>query len=187
MTRWPRVAAIVAVAVLAATAFGACGVPTETKARAIAADQDLTQDTTPTTTPGPAADRVMLYFVDNDRLSRVDRPVDQPPDVQLAITQLLSGVTASEKADGLLSSIPPDTSALHVTTAGAVVTIDLSDQFKLTGDTFVKACAQIVFTATSIRGIDRVRFQVDGNPINPPTDAGNLPEVSRDNYRTLAP
>ena len=174
--------------VLALVGLAACGVPTESKARAIASDQEISDVTTPTTPSGPTARSVELYLVDNDRLSPVDRPVEQAPDVTVAVTQLLSGATAADKARGLVSAIPPETSALSVRVANGVLTLDLSEQFKPVGDTYLKACAQIVFTVTAIEGITSVRFLVEGDPINPPTvDDGNLAEVSRRNYRTLAP
>ena len=188
MSRRPA-AVVVLAAVLAALVLIGCGVPTETKARAIATDDDLTEATTPTTPPGPTARNVILFFVKRDHLSQVSRPVEQVPSVQVALTQLLAGVTAADKNEGLLSSIPPDTSMLSlVSITDDVATVNLNDQFKLEGDSYVQACAQIVYTVTANSAATRVRFQVEGKPTSPPTEKdGNLDVVSEANYRSLAP
>ena len=185
----PKPVAAVVAGLLAALVLIGCGVPTETKARAIAIDDEVTQATTPTTPPGPTARNVTLFFVDGDRLSQVTRPVEQVPSVQVALTQLLAGVTAADMDDGLLSSIPSDTTLLsNVAIEGDLATVNLSDQFKLEGDIYVQACAQIVYTVAANSDATRVRFEVDGKPTSPPTDKdGNLDIVSEDNYRTLGP
>jgi len=187
VSRRPAVAHVGLLAALL-LAVAACGVPTQSRARAIANDQQISDVTTPTVVAGPTARRIELYFVDSDRLVKVERGIDQVPDPTVAVDQLLSGVTAREKDRGLVSAIPPDTSAHAVSLSNGVLTIDLSENFKPVGDTYVEACAQIVYTVTALSDVTAVRFLVDGDLINPPTvDDGNLPQVDRSNYRTLAP
>lgn len=180
---------LVALAVLAG-AISACGVPTESTARSIPTDEEVPPVTAPVTAaaPGPSASTVELYFLDGERLELVERPVEQVPDQQVAIDQLLAGVTEEERAEGLVSSIPPDTSVLDLTVEGNLLILNLSEQFALVNENFVRACAQIVFTVTAVGEVTTVRFLVDGSPINPPTvDDGNLAEVSRRHYAALAP
>ncbi len=185
-----RLGLALAVLVLATVGVTACGVPIQGKAQPPSRPNDQVTDVTNADhdPPAPSANNVALYFVDNERLDEINRPVNQIPSDTVAVKQLLSGVTADEKAAGLLSAIPPGTTALKITVEHGVMSLNLSQQFKPTGNTYLQACAQIVFTVTTIPGISGVRFLVEGDPISPPTvDGGNLAVVTRANYRTLAP
>ncbi len=90
----------------AAAGLAACGVPTQSPAQPIATNGQVTNATAPTTQSGASANNVVLYFVNDERLEEITRPVDQLPSALVAVKQLLSGVTADEKADASLA-IPP--------------------------------------------------------------------------------
>ena len=63
------------------------------------------------------------------------------------------------------------------------------DQWQtLQGDTAVGAYAQVVLTATTVDGVSRVTFVLDGAIIGAPTPgAGTKDVVTRRDYRTLDP
>ena len=67
--------------------------------------------------------------------------------------------------------------------ADGLATIDLSSEIDdIGGPAQKKAFAQIVFTALGFDEVERVRFLVDGKPVDAPTDDGNLAEVTADDY-----
>jgi spore germination protein GerM len=50
------------------------------------------------------------------------------------------------------------------------------------------AVAQIVWTVTEFPGVQQVRFSIDGQPLEVPTDEGLTDQpVDRDDYRSVAP
>ncbi len=68
--------------------------------------------------------------------------------------------------------------------------VNVSDAFfKSTGDLQIKAVAQIVFTATELAGVSRVRIQVDGQNYPWPRGDGTLAKdaVTQYDYPELDP
>lgn len=185
-----RGARLALVALSCAVLAAACGVPTDKKPRAIAADQpgQLSNTTTPTA-PAGTGQSVTLYFTNEDGLVEVQRQVRPDPTLALAINQLLGGVTTIEKQRQLSTSIPADTSLRALRQRGQVLSLDLSSEFNsVQGEDFLRACAQIVYTVTDFSAVKSVRFLIDGKLQSVPTENdGNLEVVGRDNYPSLAP
>jgi spore germination protein GerM len=74
--------------------------------------------------------------------------------------------------------------------AGNVATVDVSSEFGTVGGSDqVLAVAQIVYTLTSSRYIDSVRFAINGNPTEVPDGSGSLSGTprTRKDYPRLAP
>ncbi len=86
-------------------------------------------------------------------------------------------------ADGLDTSVPPGTRLRGVVVKNGLATIDLTGEINdIGGPAQKEAFAQIVFTALGFEEVQRVRFFIDGEPVDAPTDDGNLAQIDADNY-----
>lgn len=170
----------ISLAVMAA----ACGVPNDHAPREIDASNvpfsllAPTGGATSTTAPSALApmSRVTIYLADAEGdLVPVEREVSAPGTVRKALEVLLRGPTTDE-ADTLRTAITLDTKLLRVSgPEDGLVTIDLSHQLlDVTGRQQILALAQVVYTATSRRDVERVLFRVDGEPKEVPTGDGTL-------------
>lgn len=165
----------------------ACGLPTDHSPRAIdtAEVPDLvTPSTGPQTTQaGPGAPTAKLYYVKGSTLLAVTKAV-KSTDPASVLRLLLTGLTAKEKASGLITYVPPRTRLLRASLAGnGTLLIDLSKDINtITGQNAKTAYAQLVFTATSLRGVERVRFDTEGSAVAVPTDEANQEIVDQASY-----
>lgn len=177
-------ALISVVAVTAAVALAACGVPMDSAPRAITrttVSENDQQDQTPTTSGSPTAQSVSVFFLRGERLEEVRYPVDGDPSLAEALGYVLAGPPETEPA--LSSAIPPDIQLLNVRVSDRVARIDLSSEIgDISGQPQKQAFAQIVFTALGFSGITSVRFRVEGKAIAAPTDNGNLEEITASDY-----
>ena len=187
----------VAVAVAVALLVVACGVPEDDGPQELSADEVpfglLTTAPSTTTTPEnlPPSRAAELYFLDSeDLLEPLDREVGDRS-ARTVVETLLATDTAALPAT-FSSNIPPDTVLLDVFTEvdgqTQVLTVDLSDQFTtITGERFIAAVAQIVFTATALDDVDAVTFRVDGEPIPVSDEEGAAQDdpVTPLDYRSL--
>ena len=191
-------AALLALGVL----VGACGVSANDEPHDIAASDlppDLVASTTtptvsnsqsPTTTPV-----TIYYLVLQDgvtRLRGVTRDVEDASRPRDRIAALLAPPTPEEQAAGLLTSIPADTILLdsELVEADDELVVDLSRSlFDVQGEELRNAFAQLVWTATELEGVRRVRFLVDGEEFRAPDAAGieQPGAVSRLDYSAIAP
>jgi hypothetical protein len=199
MNGWRRsVGALAAVAGLLGLLTG-CGLPEDAKARPVASGDLPPGLLGPTTTTieaptASAAFRGTVYFLDEDATHLV------PVKVALAdgaSTTLVKAVIAGPDPDArppLGSDIPPDTELVDLTQKGRLLTVVLSgDIIKVTGGAQANAFAQLVWTATELKGIDEVTFLVidaDGKrqPVKPPTDSGSEQTIiDRNDYLKISP
>jgi spore germination protein GerM len=147
-------------------------------------------DTTSTTRSepvSPAAQTITLYFVAGDRLVPIARTLEGPVDAALLLQDLLEGPTTEEATIGVETAIPTRTRIRGVSQSGRTLTIRLSSDLAQIGDDATQAIGQLVLTATTVPGVDRVRFVVDGTPVQVPTGDGTLADraVGPDDYRSL--
>jgi spore germination protein GerM len=181
----------VTAAVLLAAGPAACGLPEDESARPLGPDgsEILSDDTAPTTAGQQAARTFVLYLVENKNLVRQERPSTQPAEPATVIRSLLEGVTADEKNADRTSAIPPKTELHGVgLSEDGVLTVDLGRQMStITSTSALTAYAQIVFTATGLEGVTAVHFLIDGQPVDAPTEQGNLEVARRSDYPELAP
>ena len=179
------IAATATVVVAGALAFGAlagCGVPIDHSPRAITQTPAADTGDTPTTIASTGAQEVSVYFLNGDRLERQGYPVDGDPTIDQALEFVLAAPPTGSSTD-LHTRVPPGTELRSVTVADGVATIDLSSGINdVSGPAQKQAFAQIVFTALSFDNVQSVRFLVDGEVIDAPTDDGNLAQISADNY-----
>lgn len=111
---------------------------------------------------------VKVYFYDkNNELVSMDRELPTIVNPALiAIDQLLKGPNEQEEAKGLTTAIPVGTRSRKVEVEGDVAVVDLNSAFAQVDGGTVEAkavLAQIVFTATSVNGINKVLIKVVGD------------------------
>ncbi len=183
--RTRAVAAGLVVLLLAAAA--ACSLSDDRNPRALPRDALTLLDTNATVTTPPQGsnpNEVDLYFLNDDHLTSVTTTTSTTPTAQAVFELLLAGPSQSQVAQGLSTSIPVNVT-LHRAQKlddGSLL-VDLGPQISLvTGNGAKASYAQMVLTAKGL-GFDRVRFQIDGQPIDAPTDEGNLPVVTASDYK----
>ncbi|MEM9712484.1 MAG: GerMN domain-containing protein [Actinomycetota bacterium] len=170
----------------------ACGVPTDSAPRDLAADRLpdglLPEQTTTTTTVAGSADdpiSLTVYLVDGEELVRqtARTATDDSPSEMISQLQRL---TDRDRDAGLRTLITPDVSLVSPTqsqemTAGRTLRLPLSDEFYAAeGRNRSLAAAQLVFTITATGRFDAVLF-VDGEdePQLIPTSESELPDQPR--------
>ena len=158
---------------------GACGVPTDDDPRALPAERvpfGLLERSAEGVEPGVpgAGTRRTVYLVNaENRLVEVSKEVPFPGEAQDTMRTLLEGPDTEDLEEGLISLIPPGTLLLDVEgPVDGVVTIDLTGNLPTEGEGLRLALAQIVYTVTAIQGVDRVLFELNGQPREVPDDTG---------------
>ena len=103
--------------------------------------------------------------VSGERLVSVERAVPKTDEVLKAtIEAWLSGPTPSERDAGRFLAAPAGLKVRGVSVSGSVATVDLPKAFEPSGGTaaVANALGQLVYTATSVRGVKSVRLKLDG-------------------------
>lgn len=182
-TRW-----VVMVVAVAATSVAGCGFPTEAEPVAIEVEEATSPsaDTTPAEVP---VDTIVVWFVRDGELTSVEREVPKPVQPADAVAAIAGGVTDEEAERGVRSAIPSASMLLTASASRGTVTVQLSSAFAEipVGDQSL-ALAQVVFTLTELRGVGRVRFEIDGLTVAVPLPDGTSTEdsVSRDDFLPVA-
>ena len=182
MRRRGPAAFALAVALLAA----GCGIPLDDSPRAITAN--VTKPTTEQQTTSPGNSAVFLYFLKNDHLAGASRDVTDRR-LESVLAAVLSGPTAEETSNGLISQIPAGTTVSSVTDDGQTVRIGISKELAdVVGASRQEAIAQIVFTATELDGVSTVGFTVGGKAlkVSSPT-RGDVEQVSDCDFVVFLP
>ncbi len=123
---------------------------------------------------GPAGPVPVARSLDEDRVT-----------LRGALAALAAGPTDDEAALGLHGAVPPEADLRAISVERGIATVAVDKLFlELGTGEQTDALAQIVFTATGIDGIDRVRFEVDGEPVAVPALDGSIVErpVTRRDY-----
>jgi hypothetical protein len=172
--RWPEVLAVLLAALLA---VGGCGVGGQGEPELLAAENvpdgllDPSLPTSTTTPATPETSTVLVFFVrvqsDVATLEAVAREVTNIGSLTERLTALLEQPPSREEADfGLQTAIPPGTALVEpprISAERQMAIIDLTSEFlDNQGQGQRTAFAQIVLTATRTPGVDRVRFQIEG-------------------------
>jgi germination protein M len=155
-------------------------------ASASAGPQSAAPSTPPTTsTPSPSGTTVVrAYFILGSGLVPVLREIPATAGVATAAMRaLIAGPDAAELAGrpAMASDVPASTRLLGLSIAGGVATVDLSGEFA-TGLNAAQPdarLAQVVFTLTQFSTVERVSFQLDGQPVVgwPGARAGNTAQL----------
>jgi spore germination protein GerM len=178
---------IVLAALTVALSAAACGFPTQDSPQPAALDESPSLVSAAGSEPTSNED-VAVWFVHDDRLVSSTRSVPVPAVATTAIAAITAGVSASEAAAGLRSAIPDRGMVTEATVTGGTALVTLAPEFlDIPAGDQVLALAQIVYTLTDLRGVGRVRFEIDGEPVVVPLPDGGSTEdsVSRENFDAL--
>jgi spore germination protein GerM len=158
------------IVVVAVVALAACGIPSDSRPRDVPENERL--QLSDQKAPAQAASSVgpKVYFLSQapngqDRLQPAGRNVGSNPSAVL--TELFNGLTKDEQQERRWrTSIPADTKLVSVVQeADGTLVVDLNQAFfQATSENQIKAVAQIVFTATGIEGVQKVKILVEGQP-----------------------
>ena len=124
--------------------------------------------TTTATETRPAMSSVAVYLLRDGKVSPVRRTIESTPAVaRAALTELLEGPAADERAAGLSSAIPSGTTLRDISLSDGVATVDLDGSFDDGGGSasMLGRVAQVVATLTRFPTIERVAFRIDGEPV----------------------
>lgn len=182
LTRLRLTSAMVTAAALALTA--ACGVPADGTTRTVADDDvpyrlllDVPVSPTPSHSQSGAVTIPQVFLLDQD-----GQLIPQPLEVangsaqevgDAALRALATGPTETQRAGGLSSALGPDVQLRLLDLAGgtARVGLDVPDT-GVSADRLPLAVGQIVLTAVSVQGVDRVLLVQDGQPVGAPLPGG---------------
>lgn len=169
---------LVAASVIVAAALAGCGragtTPTPEPTASVIATASLgggipagPADQQPSGGLHPANAPASAYLVAGEKVAPVARTVAMPAVARGAMLALLSGPTAAEKAAGYTSAIPAGTKLLGIAIDGDIAIVDLSGEFDDGGGTLSMSlrAAQVVHTLTQFANVERVRFRMDGQPL----------------------
>lgn len=110
------------------------------------------------------------------------------PVLKGVLLRLSGGPSPTERASGLATALGPDARLrlLAVNDGTAVIDLDLGDQDP-SASRLPLAIGQVVLSATSVDGVDRVQLVRGGSPIEIPLPDGalTLAPVTADDYRPL--
>lgn len=156
-----------------------------------------TPEPSPTQEPEQPAARsatVRVYLVRGETLGvggRVLSGADAAAPARSAVEQLLEGPTAEEREFGLGTAVPTGVRLNSVTIKNGLATVDLSGAFASGGGSLSMQlrAAQVVFTLTQFASVDRVAFELDGEPISALGGEGVEvgPSVSRADFESVVP
>jgi hypothetical protein len=132
------------------------------------------------------------WFAKGESLFVVHRTEPKVPAVAtMAMESLLEGPSDTEAAAGISSAIPADTTLLGVTVEDGIATVDLSAEYESGGGSLsmMMRLAQVVYTLTQFPTVQKVSFELDGQPAEVFSGEGIILEepVDRDDYEDLLP
>jgi germination protein M len=150
------------------------------------------QPDTPATTATAGTTTVRVYFSRDEKMAAATRVVpktSQPG--AAAISALLEGPTAEEKAAGMVTCVPEGTTFLGLEIKSGVATVNLSQEYSSGGGSLsmFTRLAQVVFTLTQFPTVDGVRFKLDGKLIDTLGGEGIIIDkpVDRADYEDMSP
>lgn len=171
---------LVAVVGLATIGLAGCGIDDDAAPQRISEANRPNLTSTESETAGPTSGTDRIYLLapespnDVQRLRPVSRDVGDSATQRL---QSLFGLLTIVEVNARLRTAVPDGLTLHsavLQTSGTLI-VDVSDQLlDLTSSNLVDAVAQIVFTASEVRDVQRVDLLVDGEARQWPAGDGEL-------------
>jgi germination protein M len=152
---------------------------------------------TTTTEPEPTGttpSRLSLevWFARDDGLVAVRRSHEPTPAVATAaLRELLAGPSAAERGNGIGSAVPSGTRLLSLAIGNGVATVDLTSEYQSGGGSLSMQTrlGQVVYTLTQFPTVKKVRFRLDGSPVDVFSSEGIVLDhpVGRDEYVNLLP
>jgi germination protein M len=135
---------------------------------------------------------LQVWLTRDDGLVAVRRTHEPTPLVATtAIKSLLDGPTASERVMGFASAVPTGTKLLGIAIHNGVATVDLTSEFQdgAGSRSMQMRLGQVVYTLTQFPTVQKVRFRLDGTPVNVFSSEGIVLDhpVGRSDYSDLLP
>jgi hypothetical protein len=187
-----KVAALSAIAIAGGTvAFAAAGCGSE-HAVALGKPPAATTTTREQTGSVPTLLSLEVWFARADGLVAAHR-THQPTQLvaTAAVNALLGGPTRAERAAGLTSAVPAGTRLLGISIHHGVATVDLTSEYQSGGGSrsMQTRLGQVVYTLTQFPTVQKVRFRLDGSPVNVFSSEGIVLDhpVGRSDYANLLP
>jgi germination protein M len=176
-------------------------VPSEQEAPAASPAPPAAAPAPPAASPGAPGERseeaaetttYEVWFALGDKLFVARRTQEATRRVgTAALEALLAGPSQDEAGASVTTAIPEDTQLLGLSVEDRVATVDLSSEFESGGGSlsmFLRL-GQVVYTLTQFPTVDRVRFHLDGEPVNVFSGEGIVLDdpVTRKDYEDLLP
>lgn len=159
----------VVVALVGVVALAACGIPRDSAPQRLSDAEigPLVNSAAVDATSSLGNQRIYFFVstapTESLRLQAVSRSVDAS--VASVLSELFKGVSDAEKQQRLSSQIPVGTRLLSVSPVReGTVEVNVDDTILRAQNNLYAAVAQIVYTATSVAGVERVRLLVNGEP-----------------------
>lgn len=178
----------IALVAAACTTVVACGFPEQSRPERVNVDINTVPEAEPSVPAVDPHETVQVWMVADGSLTPVARSLPLPVAPADVLAALAAGVTVDESESGLRSAIPDSSMVLDATVSGGTAVVVLDRSFlDIPADDQVVAVGQIVVTLTDLRGVGRVRFEIDGEPVAVPLPTGDSSQepVSRDDFRDL--
>jgi len=164
-----------------------CGIPTDGEPRPLA-DETTTTAADPQPEVGDTVARVFLVDSDRQLVAR-DRALEGEETPESVLDALLLPTSPQEQSADLQSLVPALTTALGITDEGdGTLAVDLSAEWDTLADpTALYAYAQVVLTLTELASVERIRFLIEGDPVDAPPTVNQEPSetVEADDYEPL--
>ena len=189
MKKLLTVALLAAAGGVLAVALTACG-----SSKAVSLGAPTVPSTTAKEQTGTVPTLLSLetWFVRDDGLVAVRRT--HQPTLRVAtaaIEALLAGPTAEEGDSGLASAVPSGTRLLGIAIHTGIAAVDLTSEFQSGGGSHSMQLrlGQVVYTLTQFPTVQKVRFLLDGTPVNVFSSEGIVLDhpVGRSDYANLLP
>lgn len=145
--------------------LGACAIEPDAAPRDVPEAQRGQFNVLPTGGAAAGSSRIFLVTAaTEDAPQRLRSVLRNEPDDPLSILEsLLAGPNRGEQEDQLSTFLPDDLEILDVQPRGRILTIDVNDAFgELSNEALRFAVAQIVWTASDIENVQRIRLRIDG-------------------------
>ena len=165
------------------TTLVGCGLGSDSEPTALSVPKDVFPSEVPETSEVrllPNATLHPVYFLRDDALVEIQRPLPPPVFLDAPLNNLLEGPTETEAERGFVSAIPAGTEVVDVALMrNNTISIHLNHTFfEIEGVQRIRASAQLVFTASAlIRDAQGVVFFLEGQPVQLPDGEGSIEEV----------
>ena len=182
MTANSRCLTFAALTMLLATLVG-CGLGSDSEPTALSVPKDVFPSEVAETNESPLVPNATLhpvYFLRDDALVEIQRPLPPPVFLDAPLNNLLEGPTETEAEKGFVSAIPAGTEVVDVALMrNNTISIHLNQTFfEIEGAQRIRATAQLVFTASAlINDTQGVVFYLEGDPVQLPDGEGSIEEV----------
>ena len=182
MTANSRCLTFAALTMLLATLVG-CGLGSDSAPTSLSVPKDVFPSEVAETNASPLIPNATLhpvYFLRDDALVEIQRPLPPPVFLDAPLNNLLEGPTETEAEKGFVSAIPAGTEVVDVALMrNNTISIHLNQTFfEIEGAQRIRATAQLVFTASALtKDTQGVVFFLEGDPVQLPDGEGSIEEV----------